>query len=77
MIVNMAKKPFSVLQLAYVYPSLPIIACLLNIDSTLQLMITRGGCILALLNFFSDVYVVSVQFMAHTGRTFFIRQMTA
>jgi len=75
MLVNMAKVPFRVLQFAYIYPVIPIVANLLGAETQLEVNLTRMCAVVAFLNFALDITILSRQFMKHTGRTFFIRKI--
>ena len=70
MLTNMAKKPFKLLQVAYVYPLVPLVSEWLGFGS---LMMGGLATVAALAHFYLDIYILSTQFMAYTGRTFFIR----
>ena len=52
MLVNMAKVQFKPIQFAYIYPMIPISACLLGADKFLEVKLARICTVVALLNFF-------------------------
>lgn len=70
MLTNMAKKPFNLLQVAYAYPLIPLVSEWLGLSS---LMMGGIATVAALAHLYLDIYILSTQFMAYTGRTFFIR----
>jgi hypothetical protein len=73
MLTNMTKKPYKLVQLAYVYPLVILVAHWAGAADWFVLGLDKLMCVSALANFVIDIYVLSKQFLAHTGRTFFIR----
>lgn len=75
MLTNMSKKPFKLMQIAYIYPLVPFLASFTG-QEWLVLVLNKLMAFAAFGNFCFDITILSRQFMAHTGRTFFIRPST-
>ena len=72
MLHNMAKRHFSLWHMAFLYPLVPFLASFTGVE-WFVLGMNRLMAIAASGHFLFDMYVLSRQFMAHSGRTFFIR----
>jgi|LauGreDrversion4_2_1035121.scaffolds.fasta_scaffold330431_1 hypothetical protein len=59
MLVNMAKVQFKPIQFAYIYPMIPIVANLFGASTFIEVSLTRICTVVALLNFFMDVAILS------------------
>ena len=70
MLTNMAKRPFTLVQPAYIFLIVPLIAW--AIDLYQEIYITRVCCVLAFCFFYMQVIIVSKQWLDYSGRTFFI-----
>lgn len=58
MLTNMSKKPYNLVQVAYVYPLIPILASLTGNDM-LVFFLTKLMCLMATMNFVFDITVLS------------------
>lgn len=59
MLTNMTKKPFTLLQPAYIYTLLPVIFHFSGAETSLIILLTRFCAVGALLNFCLDMFILS------------------
>jgi hypothetical protein len=76
MITNMSNKPYKLLQLAYLYPLLAIGVNMIPGSDAYICQLCRLLAFVAVFNFVFDIYRLARQFLAFTGRTFWIRPNT-
>eukprot|EP00347_Sterkiella_histriomuscorum_P006704 403351756 len=76
MLLNMASRPFTQLNVQYIYPLLPIILykCF-GISDNMEILVTRSCMVIAIFEFYYSIYEISKQYIKKENISFFSLQI--